>query len=88
MLDPQSDLFAHLLMKFPRLLCTGARVGVIVANSWLGTDWGQQFRRELGKHFYVRAIITSANGRWFATAGGVLDFTIDGTMKNIVGIWS
>ena len=75
-LDSKSDLFAHLLMNFPRLLRAGSRVGVIVANSWLGTGWGRQFRQQLGKHFHVRAVITSANGRWFGKAAVVTNILL------------
>ena len=75
-LDSKSDLFAHLIMNFPRLLRAGARVGVIVANSWLGTGWGREFRQHLGKRFHVRAVITSANGRWFGKGAVVTNILL------------
>ncbi len=64
-LDSKSDLFAHIVIRFPHLLHAGSRVGVIVANSWLGTGWGRRFREQLKKSFHISAVITSANKRWF-----------------------
>ncbi|NNM87120.1 MAG: N-6 DNA methylase [Phycisphaerae bacterium] len=75
-LDSKSDLFAHLINSFPKVLRAGARVGVIVANSWMGTQWGLQFRRQLDRNFHLRSVIASASVRWFSPAAVVANILV------------
>ncbi len=62
------DLFADLILHLSGLLGKNGHAGFIVSNSWLGTDWGAAFRQELLKTFAIRAVVVSANGRWFTNA--------------------
>ena len=75
-LDSKSDLFARLVNRFPVLLHPRSRVGVIVANSWLGTDWGRDFRDRLKKNFRILTVIASANKRCFASAEVVANIIV------------
>jgi hypothetical protein len=65
-LAAKSDLYAYLLIFVKRLLRDDARVGVILSNSWLGTGWGDDLRRELDREFRVSHVILSKAGRWFS----------------------
>ncbi|MGC9260068.1 MAG: N-6 DNA methylase [Phycisphaerae bacterium] len=75
-LDSKSDLFARIVVRFPLLLHAGSRVGVIIANSWLGTHWGREFREQMTKDFRVLAVIASANQRWFTAAAVVANILV------------
>ena len=75
-LDSKSDLFALLMTRFPVLLHPGSRVGVIVANSWLGTEWARSFRGQLQEYFRILTVVTSASKRWFKSAAVVANIVV------------
>lgn len=67
-LDPKSDLYAYLVLQLASLIQPNGFLGVIVSNSWLGTDWGESFRVAMQVKFRLVRVIISGNGRWFANA--------------------
>ena len=67
-LGGRTDLYAYILLKLRHLLNQSGRVGVIISNSWLGTDWGSQLRNILARYFKILKIIVSGSGRWFSNA--------------------
>lgn len=68
-LSGKSDLFAPLVLHLWRLGAgENGRVGVIVSNSWLGTEWGVIFRKALLQLFHLEVVVASGNGRWFEDA--------------------
>ena len=75
-LDGRSDLFAYIVIKLWRILETNGKIGIIVSNSWLGTEWGKTFF-EITSHFFnFEYIITSENGRWFKQADVITNMII------------
>ena len=58
------------------LLEDNGRLGIIISNSWLGTEWGTFFKDMLSKFFHIEYIITSANDRWFENADVVTNIII------------
>ena len=75
-LNAKSDMYAYLPFHFWELLEDNGRLGIIVSNSWLGTEWGAIFKDILSKFFHIEYIITSANGRWFENADVVTNIII------------
>ncbi|MFZ4394539.1 MAG: N-6 DNA methylase [Kiritimatiellia bacterium] len=76
-LDGKSDLFAPLVLHLWQLASgDNARVGVLVSNSWLGTEWGVVFRTALLRLFRLEAVIASAKGRWFTDAKVVTNILV------------
>lgn len=67
-LDTKSDLYAHLVLQLASLVQPSGFLGVIVSNSWLGTDWGERFRAALQVYFRFVRVVISGQGRWFAAA--------------------
>lgn len=67
-LNGKSDFFAYLPFAFLDFLDEEGSLGIIVSNSWLGTDWGKVFRNELKKFYNFEKIIISANVKWFQNA--------------------
>jgi hypothetical protein len=65
-IDNRADLYAYLIIHLRHLLEPSGRVGVIVSNSWLGTDWGRKFRPVLSRYFKVLRVVISGAGRWFS----------------------
>lgn len=81
----RADVAAYLPFALGDLLKPDGRMGVIITNAWLGTDWGDDFYRELMRRFSLRAVITSGAGRWFTNSKVVTNLLIlentDGTAR-------
>ncbi|SFV50483.1 Putative type IIS restriction /modification enzyme, N-terminal half [hydrothermal vent metagenome] len=75
-LNAKSDMYAYLPFHFWELLEDNGRLGIIVSNSWLGTEWGTIFKDILSKFFHIEYIITSNSGRWFTNADVVTNILI------------
>ncbi len=75
-LNAKSDMYAYLPFHFWELLEDNGRLGIIVSNSWLGTEWGAIFKDLLSKFFHIEYIITSTNGRWFENADVVTNIIV------------
>jgi hypothetical protein len=52
------------------------RLGVIVSNSWMGTDWGKAFQEILNFYFHLETIIRSGNRKWFDNADVITNLII------------
>jgi len=67
-LSRKADLYAYITLKLDRLIQNEGRIGLIVSNSWLGVDWGDEFREAILNKFNILRVVISANGRWFKHA--------------------
>lgn len=65
-LSGKSDLYAYLIFALRQILQEKGRIGVIVSNSWLGTDWGSLFKEALHRFFNIKWVVVSGAGRWFS----------------------
>ncbi|MDV5102560.1 N-6 DNA methylase [Clostridium perfringens] len=72
----RSDLYAYIALKLDDILSEKGRIGIIVSNSWLGTEFGDKFFEELNKRYNVECIITSGKGRWFKNVDVVTNIII------------
>lgn len=75
-LGRKSDLYAYISIYLSRLLKEEGRVGVIVSNSWLYSEWGQQFKEQLLQQYVLEKVIISQSGRWFKNAKIVTNILI------------
>ena len=75
-LSGKSDLYAHLIFHLDTLLDINGRLGLVISNSWLGTEWGKSFRKALSERFHILFVVTSANGRWFSNADVVTNLLV------------
>ncbi|WCL58328.1 N-6 DNA methylase [Bacillus safensis] len=76
MLDSRSDLYAYIPFSLWSLLEEGGRFGLILSNSWLSTNWGENFRNLLSRFFHIESIITSGKSRWFKDADVVTNIIV------------
>lgn len=72
----RSDLYAYIVLKIDELLSDKGRAGLIVSNSWLGTEFGETFFNELKNRYHLKYIITSGKGRWFKNADVVANIIV------------
>jgi len=75
-LHAKSDLYAYIPFYLWRMLKENGRLGIIVSNSWLGTEWGSVFKNALTKFFNIELVLTSGSGRWFHNADVVTNILI------------
>ncbi len=61
----RADVAAYLPFSLYPLLADDGRLGVIITNAWLGTDWGDEFYKLLGRYYDLKCVVTSGAGRWF-----------------------
>lgn len=64
----KTDLYNYLPFKLYELLTIGGRLGIILSNSWLGTDIGRKFFGALQYYYDIRAVVISNCKRWFKNA--------------------
>lgn len=64
----KADLYVYIPFKLHSLLTDGGRLGIIISNSWLGTNVGRQFFDALSFYYKVKNIVISDSGRWFDNA--------------------
>lgn len=67
-LDGRSDLYCYIATKIADVIKPGGMLGIIVSNSWLGTNAGVKFVEVLKKKYNIRQVHISGKGRWFENA--------------------
>lgn len=72
----RADVAAYLPFSLHPLLTDNGRLGVIITNAWLGTDWGDAFYNLLGRYYDLKAVITSGAGRWFQNSQVVTNILV------------
>ncbi|MBR3204506.1 SAM-dependent DNA methyltransferase [Candidatus Saccharibacteria bacterium] len=75
-LDGRLDLYGYIAIKVADLLKPGGRVGVILSNSWLGTNSGDTFVKLLREKYNILQVHISGNGKWFKNADVVATLLI------------
>jgi hypothetical protein len=75
-LKRKADIAAYFPFALHELLEPGGRLGIIITNSWLGTDWGADFFQKLRQFYNVKAVITSGAGRWFQNSQVVTNILV------------
>lgn len=64
----KEDLYTYMPFHLYELLNENGRLGLILSNSWLGTDVGKKFFRALLYYYHVETVVLSNCGKWFENA--------------------
>ena len=75
-LPGKSDIAAYLPFAFHPMLREGGRLGIVITNAWLGTDWGDAFFSKLSHFYRLKFVVTSGAGRWFQNAAVVTNLLV------------
>lgn len=67
-LDGRSDLYCYIATKIADVIKPGGTLGIIVSNSWLGTNAGTKLIEVLKQKYYFKQVHLSGKGRWFKNA--------------------
>jgi hypothetical protein len=72
----RADVAAYLPFALHPLLEVNGRLGIIITNAWLGTEWGDDFYTHLAQYYDLKFVITSGAGRWFRNSEVVTNILI------------
>lgn len=67
-LSQRADLYSYIIFALYDLLEESGKIGVILSNAWLGSEWGKNFVRALINYFKIEQIHLSTNKKWFSNA--------------------
>ena len=72
----RADIAAYLPFALHDLLRQDGKLGVVITNAWLGSEWGRQFYDRLEAFYHLETVVTSGAGRWFQNAKVVTNLLI------------
>jgi len=75
-LSGKSDIFAYIPFYLHNILSDNGKIGLILSNAWLGTDYGEVFLELVQKYFDIEIVVISGKGKWFDNADIVTTFLI------------
>jgi hypothetical protein len=75
-LSGKSDIFAYIPFYLHQLLSENGKIGLILSNAWLGTDYGEIFLELIQKFYNIETVVISGKGKWFDNADIVTTFLI------------
>ncbi len=75
-LDGRSDLYCYIATKIADVMKPGGMLGIIVSNSWLGTNAGIKLVDVLKQKYNIKQVHISGKGRWFKNADVVTTIII------------
>ncbi len=75
-LTGKSDIFAYIPFYLHQLLSENGKIGLILSNAWLGTDYGEIFLELIQKFYDIETVVISGKGKWFDNADVVTTFLI------------
>jgi len=64
-LSGKSDIFAYIPFYIYKFLSENGKIGLILSNAWMGTDYGEIFLELFQKFFDIEFVIISGKGKWF-----------------------
>jgi len=67
-LSGKSDIFAYIPFYLHQFLSENGKVGLILSNAWLGTDYGETFLELFQNFFKIEFVVISGKGKWFDNA--------------------
>ncbi len=75
-LSGKSDMFAYVPFYLHQILNEGGKIGLILSNAWLGTDYGEIFLKHFRSFYSINFVIISGCGKWFHNANVVTTLLI------------
>lgn len=75
-MDGRSDLYCYIAVSISKMIKPGGMLGIIISNSWLGTNTGIKFVEVLQQEYELLQVHLSGKGRWFKNADVVVTIII------------
>lgn len=75
-LSGKSDIFAYIPFYIHQFLSENGKIGLILSNAWLGTDYGETFLEIFQEFYKIEYVVISGRGKWFDNADVVTTLLI------------
>lgn len=75
-LDDRADLYCSIAIKISEMIKDGGILGIIISNSWMGTDAGVKFINAVKNIYNIKQVHISGKGKWFKNADVVTTILI------------
>ena len=75
-LSGKSDIFAYIPFYLYQILSEEGKIGLILSNAWMGTDYGEIFLNIFRKFYNINFVLISGKGKWFNNADVVTTLLI------------
>ena len=75
-LSKKSDIFAYIPFYLHNILSADGKVGLVLSNAWMGTEYGDIFLRLFQMYYTIQHVVVSGKGRWFQNAAVVTTLLI------------
>ncbi|MDC9723533.1 MAG: N-6 DNA methylase [Urechidicola sp.] len=75
-LSGKSDIFAYIPFYIHQFLSENGKIGLILSNAWLGTDYGETFLEIFQEFYKIEYVVISGKGKWFDNADVVTTLLI------------
>lgn len=63
-LSGKSDIFAYIPFYIHQFLSENGKIGLILSNAWLGTDYGETFLEIFQEFYKIEYVVISGRGKW------------------------
>jgi len=67
-LSGKSDIFAYIPFYLYQFLSENGKIGLILSNAWLGTEYGEIFLSIFQKFYTIEYVVISGKSKWFNNA--------------------
>lgn len=67
-LNGKSDIFVYIPFYLHSILADTGKIGLILSNAWLGTDYGEKFLKIFQIFYSIKYVVISGCGKWFDNA--------------------
>lgn len=84
--NKRASIYAYFLVGGAKILKKKGRLGFIVENSWLNTEYGGPLKSWLMKDFTVECVIESLKERWFQDAAIITNILVCEKTPNPNGV--
>lgn len=74
--EGRASIYAYFLVRGAKLLKENGRLGFIVENSWLNTEYGHPLKKWLLKNYSIEYVIESLKERWFQDASIITNIIV------------
>ena len=74
--DKRASIYAYFLVRGAKLLKPNGRLGFIVENSWLNTEYGHPLKKWFLKDYSIEFVIESIRERWFQDASIITNILV------------
>lgn len=75
-LSKKSDIFVYIPFYLHNLLSADGKIGLVLSNAWMGTEYGDIFLRLFQMYYTIQHVVVSGKGRWFQNAAVVTTLLI------------